>query len=113
MGGHQGTGHRDVDGYRVGRAVERPHDNVDLGPLRRGRAKSVGDVDVGADEGPGEVSDEADEGAVAAMSETASPARKMMVHVPDEGSEVVIGRDGLGGRYSGGRCASSGGKAEV
>eukprot|EP00964_Phaeocystis_antarctica_P072303 scaffold44188_cov63-Phaeocystis_antarctica.AAC.6 len=62
---------------RKGGAVERAHNDVDLGALRGRRAKAIRDVDVGGYELLSEVGDEAYQSVVAAMPEAAGAARHM------------------------------------
>jgi len=86
---------------RKGGAVERAHNDVDLGALRGRRAKAIRDVDVGGYELLSEVGDEAYQSVVAAMPEAAGAARHMVVEMTNELGEVVGVRDGAGGRVVG------------
>eukprot|EP00964_Phaeocystis_antarctica_P060332 scaffold35969_cov57-Phaeocystis_antarctica.AAC.2 len=47
VGRHEGARYCNVDGHSVRRAIERPHNNVDLGALGGGRTKTIRSVDVG------------------------------------------------------------------
>ena len=59
VGRHERARDCNVDGHGVGRAIERAHNDVDLGALRGGRTKTIGNVDVGGYELLRQVGDEA------------------------------------------------------
>ena len=59
VGRHERARYCNVDGHGVRRAIERAHDDVDLGALGGRRTKTIGSVDVSFNKMLSQVGDEA------------------------------------------------------
>ena len=84
----------DVDGERVGRAVEGTDDDVDLGAAGGRRVEVGGGGGLGGDELLGEIGDQLGERVVAFVAEAGDAAGEVVVEVAGVHGEVVVGRHG-------------------